>query len=208
MLRTCGLAIMAMLVLANAAAAQDDPKIGISMGAPASLGLVWQLTDRVALRPEISLNRTDGESRETLAGLTALGPGGVTSTTETSITTTSWQVAAGVSALFYLAKNAALRPYVSPRWVYSKTSNTGSISGTSPGTFTGGGISTNLVSGSFGAQYALARRFSVFGETGLSFSHGSNSPTSSSTGDLFVSSSTTTANSVSLRGSAGVIFYF
>ena len=42
------LAAIAIGLLAPAASAQDDPKAGITMGYPASVGIIWQVNDRVA----------------------------------------------------------------------------------------------------------------------------------------------------------------
>ena len=60
-----------------------------------------------------------------------------------------------------------------------------------------------FVSGSFGAQYALGRRFSVFGEIGAGYTHVVTSPT---IGGILVTSSVN--NTFSTRSGAGVILYF
>ena len=95
------------------------------MGYPASVGVIWQVNDRVALRPELNVQKASGESTSTIAiSLSSVVPGSVVSVT----TSDSWQFSAGVSALFYLSTHDALRTYVSPRWAYTRTSNNSSSS--------------------------------------------------------------------------------
>src|SRR5438477_13164983 len=103
-----------VLVITIAAAssvsrAQDAPKVGLTMGYPSSVGVLWRVADRVALRPEITLSRTTGESMGSdLAGVAPLS------------TDESTGVGAGISALFYVGRWDALRTYVSPRFAYSR----------------------------------------------------------------------------------------
>jgi hypothetical protein len=60
--------------------------------------------------------------------------------------------------------------------------------------------SSSSIFGSFGAQYALGRRFSVFGEVGLGYSRQSlRSPLSQTRSE---------AHAVTTRSGAGVILYF
>ena len=70
----------------------------------------------------------------------------------------------------------------------------------------------NFVSGSFGAQYALGRRFSVFGELGLGFSRTTTSPTPSSTSIAAGGSTsivgTSSSSTLGTRSGAGVVLYF
>ena len=42
--------------------AQDKGDVGISMGYPASVGVVFHMTDSVALRPEISFTHISSDS--------------------------------------------------------------------------------------------------------------------------------------------------
>ena len=67
-----------------------------------------------------------------------------------------WSGTIGMSGLFYLRSWDALRSYVGPRVSYS---------------YTGSGANTKTWSGQFffGTEYALGRRFGLFGELGPSY---------------------------------------
>jgi hypothetical protein len=70
-------------------------------------------------------------------------------------------------------------------------------------------VRTHFISGSFGAQYALGRRFSVFGEIGLGYTRTSvdNEPTSSVSPGASTGSAAT-SHGIAARSGAGVVFYF
>jgi hypothetical protein len=210
-LRTLGLAAAITVGwAAGTASAQDDSRVGITMGYPASIGILWQATERVALRPEITLSRTSAESTAT-SSLTVFTPDGrlITSTTTSRLTNDLWQVSAGLSALFYLTKHDALRTYLSPRWAYTRSSNSSTSDRTA--IVTSGDSTGQFVGGSVGAQYALGRRFSVFGEIGLGFSRTRIAPTVITTvvpvdGPINVGGSVT--RTLATRSGAGVVLYF
>ena len=185
------------------AAAQEGGQVGIAMGFPASFDLVWHVTDRVAIRPDFGFSTTSSESSS--EPVTTL-PGFIMPVSVT--TSDSRSFGFGVSALFYVHRVDNLRVYVSPRVAWSD------LHATSEGTITGlpGGTTTPLrtetdgsaisVSGSFGAQYSLHRRFGVFGEIGIVYTDQETSGSSSaSRGTLTVPWCRDTE-----RG--GVIFYF
>ena len=67
-----------------------------------------------------------------------------------------WNEGLGMSALFYLQRWDALRTFIGPRVSYSVLSGTGTTKTWSGQVF-------------FGTEYALGRRFGVFGELGLSY---------------------------------------
>jgi hypothetical protein len=174
------------------------------MGYPASVGVMWQVNDRVALRPEFNVQKASGESTSTIAiSLSSVVPGSVVSVT----TSDSWQFSAGVSALFYLSTHDALRTYVSPRWAYTRTSNTNSSS-TIPSLSLSTTASGQSFAGSFGAQYALGRRFGVFGEVGIVFSRSTVSPDASALTSAIVTTSESVSKTLGVRSGAGVILYF
>jgi hypothetical protein len=207
-IRTIGLiTAIAIGCLASGASAQDDPKVGVTMGYPASIGVIWQVTDWVALRPEVSVAKSSSEFTTTTSLTTFSGSPfeipvpGATTTTTTVNRSDAWQASVGLSALFYVSKRDALRTYLSPRWMYTRlSSNSGSsIVGT------GSTSSVNFVSGSFGAQYALARRFSVYGEVGLGFTRTVNSPAATVS---VIAIASTTSSALATRSGAGVILYF
>jgi hypothetical protein len=186
--------------------AQDSPRLGLSMGYPASIGVLWHMTDRVAVRPELSLSRNSTEFTSTFTTFSSF-PSGTTTTTTTTTTAEGWQVGAGASALFYLQRRDALRTYVSPRFAYTRgTTTTTSRPPPSPIAPVGSPTSetknsTYFASGSFGAQYALGTRFGVFGEVGLGFGR------SESSGGAPTRAGSKTRN-LATRSGVGVLFYF
>jgi hypothetical protein len=172
-----------LLSVPVAVAAQDQGQAGITMGYPASIGLVYHLSDKIAVRPEFAFTHATGD----------------TDTPVGSIESDSTSFSIGVSALFYLREWDKLRTYVTPRYAFSRTgSDTNSIviGGSSIHTTT----NSHAVGGLFGAQYSLHRHFSVFGEVGVNVTHG--------TGTSDATTTTSTSNSISSRTGAGVIFYF
>jgi hypothetical protein len=167
--------VFALVALPGAASAQDVGAKGLTMGYPESIGVLWHVTDRVAIRPEFLFAH---------------------STTDTNLpldddSRSSTSIGVGASALYYLSDRDNLRPYVAPRWMYGH-SDPGS-GGTS--------ITTNTISGAFGAQYALSKRFSVFGESGLSYTH------STAKSDV-LATITVKGNGIATHTAAGVILYF
>jgi len=138
------LVLSVSLVISHAASAQERGRTGLTMGYPASVGVVWQPSDGFALRPEISFATTSIDSSTTgLRGTTSVG--------------------VGLSGLFYVAKWESLSTYVSPRFVYNRLS-----SGESP---LATDVNSYALIGSFGTQYALNQRFGVFGEVGVGYGH-------------------------------------
>jgi hypothetical protein len=179
--RSTVFAVAVLLTAAGQASAQDK-KVGLTMGYPSAFGVVWHVTDKVALRPELSLA---GGSSETTASAFS---------SNSDVTT----IATGISALFYLNTADKLRTYVSPRFTYSHSttdqdlSSITNSSAKSTSSNTGG-------QGSFGAQYYVSDRFAVFGELGIGFAHTENS-----------SNATTTKGSAwawGTRSAVGIVFY-
>jgi hypothetical protein len=136
-----------------------------------AVGVIFHLSDTIAVRPEVTF---------------AVG-GSATSDIN------AWGV--GASALFYLNHVDKLSTYFVPRFMYQRSSTSGGLSGFE--------LITNTydVSGSFGAQYALHRRFSVFGEVGLLI----RDVTSNGSGIVISSTSVTSARPLT---GIGAILYF
>lgn len=155
-MRVLSLAVFAGLV-AVTAAAQERGKVGVTMGYPASVGILWHATDTVAIRPEVNFTGTSSESSDS----------------------DSWTIATGISALFYLREVDNVHTYFSPRLTYQRSSVTGP-------TFGGEDVTRTLnawgLVGSFGAQYSPNARFGVFGEVGFGFSRANSGDTSFGTG--------------------------
>jgi len=212
-------AIAALFAVPRPLAAQDEPRFGIVMGYPAQVGLLWNVGSRVAVRLEINWSKS---STETTTSSNPIVFNGTVIVPGSSMTTKSdsWQIGVGVSALLYLSKGDALRTYVSPRFVYTRSTDTSDLGlpdgvvlpPTLPPTLQPRGPVTTVVtnygaSGSFGAQYALAKRFGLFGELGLNYSHTGNR---NSTPPLTPLSFDTNASNwtIGLRSGVGVIVFF
>src|SRR4029453_17000560 len=127
-------------LMTTPAAAQEKGDIGMAVPAPAAIGLIWPVSERVAIRPEMSFSfsETDAEG----ANVSDLS---------------SHSVTLAGTALFYAGQWDSLRTYFAPRISYSWT-----------GSSTGGGINSDQdawgLGGSIGAQYGLGTRFAVFAE--------------------------------------------
>jgi len=193
-----------------AAEAQDSGRFGVTMGYPASIGFLWHATSSIALRPEVAWTRTTNDVTSTVTFTTVTFPAGTTTTTTTTTTSSNdgWQTSVGASALFYLPKREALRMYLSPRVLYTRTSST--TTSTSPSAF---GVPSRaptttettsrgyFVGGSFGAQYALSARFALYGEVGLG-------ATKARTTNATLERTTLNAWTVATRSGVGAIVYF
>ena len=174
----CVFGIALWCLSTSTAWAQDKGDTGLTMSVPTAIGVIWHASDRLAIRPDVSFgfSETDGED-----GLPDLS---------------SRSVSFGVSALLYTHRWGQLRTYVSPRFTYSHAGT--SIDGTVSSDST---LSTWSVAGSLGAQYALATRFGVFAEAGLSYAS-----QRSETSGLGVSERTTWT--FGTRAAVGGILYF
>jgi len=173
--------VMGLTAVATVGAQEQRP-VGITMGYPASVGVLLRVSDTVAIRPELSISGGDSD---------ATGSAFISETN-------GWALGTGVSALFYLRKFDDLRTYVVPRFTYARTSNTTSTSSFTNSENTSTTTTTGL-SGSFGAQYSLGDRFAVFGEVGFGFTH--------STGKSNLSLTTVSGNNWGSRAGVGVIFF-
>jgi outer membrane protein with beta-barrel domain len=196
-------AVLAVGVLsARPAAGQDSPRFGLVMGYPAEVGVLWSVSDRVAIRPEVNWTHSSSESPVTS---TVFGPNG-SSTTVTTTTSEGTTFGVGASALFYLSKRDALRTYVTPRLAYTRISTTidlalPALPAPLPRVQTTIG-SGYTVSGAVGAEYRPAARFGVFGELGLAYGR------TTISGESELPRPDATNTSVGLRSGAGVILFF
>jgi len=144
------------------ARAQEPGKIGLTMGYPASVGVIWDASKAIAIRPVI-----------TFAGASSNSSG-------VASQSSNWSVGVNLSALVYIKKYDNVRTYVSPSYRYSH-------SGTSitPSTTIQGGVpsvdtsvNSNGASGTFGAEYAPGSRVRIYGEVGFAFAHMTSSSSS------------------------------
>lgn len=123
--------------------------MGLTVSAPSAIGVIWHVSERVAIRPDISFSfsETDAEG----ANVSDLS---------------SHSVTLGGSSLFYVGQWDSLRTYFAPRFSYSWAGS--SARGSGPD------LASSQdawgLAGSFGAQYGLGTRFAVFAEAGLMYS--------------------------------------
>jgi hypothetical protein len=183
-LLACSLALLGMG--ATGAAAQDEGKVGITMGYPAAVGIIWHVSDTVAIRPELSFS---GSSSETDRAENI-----------TDSESDGWTLGTGISALFYVHDYDRVRTYFSPRFTYTRIKATTSTSNGVFDSSSTGRASTYGIAGNFGAEGKIADKFSAFGEVGFGYSHGTTTTSSSST--------TSRADTWGTRAGVGVIFYF
>jgi hypothetical protein len=180
------------------ATAQETQKIGLTIGTPSSVGILWRVSDKLALRPDFSFSRVSDDDEglsESLGGADSRSSG------------SSWQTGIGLSALLYLDSQAGLRTYFAPRLAYLRSS--GSFSGIVSAFETTS--SSYQASGSFGAEYELGARFGLFGEAGISYATLKSTSISDYSGLSVVGPELTSRSSgstVSLRGGVGVIVFF
>ena len=162
------------------AEAQEKGQAGITMGYPASVGVLWHLSERVAIRPEFSFSNSDSSSAALLDASSQF-----------------WTLGTGVSVLFYTPVRDNLRTYVAPRFSYIRTHGDSNITTSTTTSYS--------IAGMFGAHYSLGRRFGVFGEVGLGYAR----LTGSSMSDLIPQTRITNhSDSIGTRSGVGVVLYF
>ena len=170
------------LLCVRTASAQDTRSFGVTMGYPASIGVLWHMNEAVAVRPEFAFDFFSSETENN-------SPLGGDSSQD------GHSVSVGLSALFYFARWDMTRAYVVPRYAYSRTSSSLEGPFTVLRDSTGNG---HDVSVSFGAQHTLGDRFAIYGELGFAY-------------ERLSSDITTTelrTNRVGTRSGVGVVVYF
>ena len=174
-------ALAGVTLVATPAHAQEAGQVGITMGYPASVGLIWHVTDRVALRPEVSFGWGSSETHSDI-----FETEGDSSTFST-----------GVAALFSLKQWDEVRAYAGPRFTYGRTTSRSESLLDDVSELT---LTNYEVAGLFGVQYTPHRRFAVFGEVGVGY----NDSETKSDGSTLVRDS----RSWGTQTGAGIIFYF
>jgi len=165
---------------AASADAQDSGRVGLTTGYPSVIGIQWHISESIAVRSEVSFTTTSSSSQSL-----------IDATTDFSSFNT------GVSVLLYSRIRDNLKLYVAPRFAYGRTSGSGDVVESKTDVYS--------VSGSFGGHYALSRRFAVFGEAGLQYSHQVGSV--SGTGAVPLRT-TSRGDVVGTRTAVGVVIYF
>ncbi len=183
------LALCVSAVAVCPAAAQPTRRVGVTMGYPAGIGVLWHVTDGLALRPDVVLTR--GTTDTTTSGF-----GGVSTTTSQ----TDWTVSAGLSALIRLRDIDRLRIYAAPRVAYLRAeTSTDGASGLGAIESTTDGV---VASGALGVQYGLGDRVAVYGESGVQYLR------QSFESGFGTSSSKATLTQVGVRSAIGLVVYF
>jgi hypothetical protein len=183
------------VIAAAPATAQEAGDVGLTMGYPAAVGVVWHITDAIALRPDVTVSTSSTESTSTTSGF----GGGATLVSTT--TSTSWTTAVGLSALFYLKTIDRVRLYLAPRAAYLRT--TIDIDDDQPLAGTFDNESDGFVAaGAFGAQFNAHERFAIFGELGLQYT------SQTSTSAFALTRNRSENRTAGLRSAVGVTLYF
>ena len=86
--------------------AQERGQVGLTMGYPTAIGVVWHATDRVGIKGEFSFALSSSEIEAT----------GLLSARETDTDT----FGVNVAGLFYVSRNDNVSTYFSPRFAYTK----------------------------------------------------------------------------------------
>ena len=162
--------------------AQDDRKVGLTIGYPSAVGVIWQVADRVAIRTDTLFSKswTDADAEDAgIEFLRFIAP---------SQSTSSSTFGVGVSVLITVARWERLRAYVAPRAAYLRSTTTSEFDFSTaipalpglpgipelpiriqPATFESK-VTTQTYGASFGAQYGLGERVAAFGEVGVAYS--------------------------------------
>jgi hypothetical protein len=221
-------AICCCLAFAASAAAQDDRNVGLTIGYPSAVGVIWQAADRVAIRADTFFSSSWTGTDASNAGDAVLRLVGTTSSTS------GRTFGVGVSVLVTVATWERLRAYLAPRAAYARSSNESEISFSAslpgipiviqPATFETK-VTTQTYSGSFGTQYGLGERFAAFGEVGVAYASSQPSTggavrfgSAGSTSPIFNLPGVTTSisssiprprtNTLGIRSGVGIIFFF
>jgi hypothetical protein len=198
-----------VLTMASAASAQDERRVGLVMGFPASVGVLWQVSDRLALRADGTYNW----SSATIEGVDDSLPTSPSPIPafEISISqeSSSQSGSIGVSLLFDLHRRDQFRIYLAPRvgWAVTHTESTVTID-VSPALIPGipprDSTTTQsetayspTVGASIGTSTRIGDRFGVFGEAGFSYNQ-------ATTEEILQA----TRRSFGIRGGVGAILFF
>src|SRR5262245_43154640 len=118
-----------VVLTAASAFAQERGQVGIAMGAPSNVLVIWHATDRVAVVPKISFsnNSTDSriESQLTINGV-------VVTTTTITVASDAWAASPGFDLRFRVGRWDTVSAYVAPGYTYLRSSTTTVTTTSSP----------------------------------------------------------------------------
>jgi hypothetical protein len=138
------------LAAPSVARAQESGRVGLLVSTPSSAGVIWRISDRVAVRQDIT--------------------GATSSNGPDASRVTTWNVDAALSGLFYLKRLNPVRVYVSPRYAYTHSNVSLHENGSTSFSV---GNTVHSVTASVGAEYVVHRHFGVFAEVGVNRNNGS-----------------------------------
>jgi hypothetical protein len=165
------LVMSGLTFVANTAHAQERGRIGLSMGYPERVDLLWHATEHIAIRPGVSWHHTSFDN----SGLTFSFSNGVATTTSSTSSDKSADIGIGVNALLSVGAWENVHAYVAPGYEYRRSRTTQIKTTVLAGrtereTFETRGHG-HVVSGTFGVRYVPHERFGVFGESGIEYSN-------------------------------------
>jgi hypothetical protein len=232
-LRIALVASFVIIAFAPPASAQDRT-VGLVVGYPTTVGVLWQASERIGIRGEGSFSWSSSKLED--SGTNA--PGGSTTHTNADGTTSTVIVTGlsfsavqktqgvtgsiGASLLITLTTADRFRTYLAPRiaWAISRSTTTieydtsrllpqpTQFPGLPRGLFENQTITTTSTTPStgaaFGASSAVHDRIGVFGEVGFSYSSSNQPLAIGST----IEAPVRTSRAVSLRSGIGAIIYF
>ena len=191
--------------------------MGLVIGFPLDVGVLWQTTERVALRADVGFSfNTFESSNETGLSFGSGARSTITTTSSSGFTTI------GLSALFAIRNDDNLRLYVAPRGaieIVSRSVETEIVpppgqSSRLPVVEASDSSRGHEVDLMFGGQYRLRDRLALFGETGLAYRR-STFPALSTTLSIVgavVSSTSSEPDShttnVGLKSTVGLVLFF
>ena len=164
-----------LVFVANTAHAQESGRVGLSMGYPERVDLLWHATERIAIRSGVSWRHTSTDN----SGISLRFSDGRAATVSTTTNSKAIDIGIGVNALLSVATWENVHAYVAPGYEY-RHSRTTTVQTTESSGIPATGTERetdeirghgHVVSGTFGVRYVPHRRVGVFGESGIEYSN-------------------------------------
>ncbi len=173
------------------------PRFGLTFP---NIGVIWRFTDKIAFLPDVALGRNWGTLNSSLASDASQGL--------SNGDNHSYSVTVNAGLRFYLREWKGMNFYLTPRYSYGYTHTDNS--NFSSGTTANSSVSQNrshAVSGSWGLEYAITKRLSIFGDIGARYSRANSDISTQIAPPTSAYSSRQKINSVSTIGTWGLIVY-
>lgn len=142
-----------VVALPTLTAAQDTGKVGLVASTGGNVGVIWNITEHLAILPTVGFSYTSTTSQviDLVSGI--VDPFDLELIEQRNAV---FSAGMNIAAQITIAQPDAFRLYVSPSWG-KNWSTAGEVLSES----------NYHVGGAFGARYAFNDRFSLFGETGI-----------------------------------------